>query len=369
MKSNKRYLFIIILSVIISFFSSIAINVSNIEAEIQHIDYSNYPRGYSTYKLLDTDDYKDFMEYHFPNFEYKSYFTSSNDPTTNLRFENLKVNVIGCEANFETFPLPSCYSESINFSSLKYGTSFEYSDIITKTNALIMYESHIQKIGLKDDQYIEINGTPFFIKGVLSDNNDVLRNIDKNIIQMFIPHSTFSSLFKDISVNTIIYTQNTNFTLFDNEINFMSEFKVNNLIETSYNYFVSSSMVSLVMLFGISFISIVIVQTILIRERYNEIGIRRAVGASKSDIIYLFSKSSLLSSLVGAIIGFVIYLIVFSFIALILSLKYFTNLFLFNINMVLIFLSIYLIVCFLSILISTIIGTRINIATILVEER
>lgn len=369
MKKNKKHFFIIILSFIITFFSSIALNITDIQSKFNNIDYANYPSNYSVYNLLNIDNYEEFMEHNFFDFEYKKYYKSSDKVTTNIIFDNLKIEVLGCESDFEKYPLPSCYSDSINFSKLKSGSSFSDFDIINNSNAIIMYETHLKKIGFNNGDYILINGIRFYVKGILEDNADVVRNKSQNIVQIFIPYTTFASVFKNINVKTVIQTNEYNFEYLNNDINFLSMYKVNQKINTNKEYLISTSLPLLLVLFIISFISIIIVQIILIKEKYNEIGIRRAVGASREEIIYSFTKDTLLSTIFGMIIGIIMYFIVFTFFQLFLTLLYKANFFVYNLNIIFIFLFIYAFISFFSILIPTFIGTNINISSILVEEK
>ncbi len=369
MKKNKKHLFIIVLSFIITFFSSIALNITDIQSKLNNIDYANYPSNYSVYNLLNIDNYEEFMKQNFLDFEYKKYYKSSDKITTNILSENLKTEVLGCESNFEKYPLPSCYSDSINFSKLKLGNSFNDLDILNNSNAIIMYEAHLKKIGFDSGDYILINGIRFYIKGILEDNADVIRNQSQNIIQVFIPYTTFKSIFKNINVKTVIQTNDYNFEYLNDDVNFISRYKVNQIISTNKEYLMSTSLPLLVVLFIISFVSTIIVQIIIIKDRYNEIGIRRAVGASREEIIYSFTKDTFLSTIFGMIIGIIMYFIVLTFFQLVLTMLYKSSFFIYNLNMVFIFVFTYAFISFFSILIPTFMGTNINISSILVEEK
>ncbi len=369
MKKNKKHFFIIILSFIITFFSSFALNITNIQSKIQYIDYANYPNNYSAYNLLNIDNYENFMNQNFPGFEYKKYYKTSDKVTTNIVFDNLKIEVLGCVNNFEEYPLPSCYSDSINFSKLKVGCSFDNIDIINHSNAIIMYESHLKKIGFKENDYILINGVKFYIKGILEDNADIIRNKEENIIQFFIPYTTFASIFKYINVKIVIRTDNYNFNYLNDDVNFVSLYKINKKIGINKQYLINTSLPILIVMFIISFVSITIIQIVLIKERYNEIGIRRAVGASREEIVFLFTKETLTSTFFGMVIGIISFFIVFSFFQLLLTTIYKSNFFVYNFNTMFSYLLVYVLVSFFSILIPTIIGTNINISSILVEEK
>ena len=369
MRKNKKHFFIICLSLIITFLTSIALNISDVQAKLNNIDYSNYPKGFSVYNLLNIDNYKGFMEQNFNDFEYKTYYKSPDNVKTNILLDGLKIEVLGCEKNFSEYPLPSCYSDSINFSKLKSGKGFSDYDIINNSNAMLMYNSHLEKIGYNDGDYILINGIRFYLKGILEDNSDVIRHKEDNIIQIFIPYTTFASIFESINIKTVIKTDDFIFKYLNDDVNFLSLSKVNQKINRNKNYLLSTTLPLLIILIVISFISIIILQTILIKGRYNEIGIRRAVGASRQEIVYLFTKETLLSTILGVLIGIVMYFIAFTFIQLSLSSLYRANLFAYNFNVVGAFWLLYVLISFVSILIPTFLGTNINISTILVEER
>ena len=369
MRKNKKHFFIIILSFIITFFSSIALNITDIQSKLNNIDYANFPSNYSVYNLLNIDNYEEFMRQNFLDFEYKKYYKSSDKVNTNIILDGLKIEVLGCESNFEKYPLPSCYSDSINFSKLEVGSSFSDFDIINNSNTIIMYETHLKKIGFSSGDYILINGIRFYIKGILEDNADVIRNRSQNIIQIFIPYTTFTSIFKNINVKTVIQTNDYNFKYLNDDINFISTYKVNQRISTNKEYLISTSLPLLAVLFIISFVSIIIVQIILIKDRYNEIGIKRAVGASREEIIYSFTKDTLISTIFGMVMGIIMYFVVFTFFQLFLTMLYKSNFLIYNLNMIFVFVFIYAFISFLSILIPTFIGTNINISSILVEEK
>ncbi len=368
MKTNKKSFFITILSVLIVLLSSIALNITELQARIYNIDYANYPKNFSVYNLLNIDNYEAFMSNNFFGLEYKVYYHSYEKVTTNLLNDDLKIQVLGCESKFESFPLPSTYSDSINVTKVKSGESFTDKDILQKTNVMMMYNAHLKKIGYQEGDYIVINGIKFYLKGVLLDNEDIKRNIDENIIQVLIPASTYATIFNHINVKTVIKTFNYRFDYLDNDVNFVSQRKIDMKINTTKDYLFSTSLPLIIVLFLVAFISISIVQIILVRERYNEIGIRRAVGASKDDIVFLFTKSTLIKAIKGIIVGLMIYFIAFSFIQLLCSQIYMANLFVYNIGIILLFATIYLCVSFLTIIVTSFIGSQINIISVLVEE-
>lgn len=370
-KKKKGYAFLLFLSFIITFFLSVSFNSARIESIVHNIDYANYPIGYSAYRGMDSKEYKSVMNNKFTNLDYHFFYYGAKNPDTNIMYENLNVKVIGCQKNFETFPLPSAYSSTIVSSKLLEGESFDDLDIISQSNAMVMYSSQLKKIGYKPNDKIRMMGHDFVLKGVLEDNSDIKRNINEDIIQIFIPYTTYLSLFDSPypNVETVIYTSNYTFDELDDNQNFISYYKVQDILQHTEDYIIQSSYITIGTTFVISCICTAIVQIILIKGRYNEIGIRRAIGASRDSIVFLFTKKSLYTILIGALMGFLTFLVVLFNVELILSHIYFTNFIMFNSNTTFLVLIIYIFLSYLSVLLPSILGTRINISTILVEER
>jgi ABC-type antimicrobial peptide transport system permease subunit len=363
--------FLLVLSFVITLFASLALNSSALSSLLSNLDYADYPQEYSVYNLLYKDNFEKFMDENFEGFDYETFYCDSNTSslTTNIVSKNISIQIVGCRQNFERFPIPSAYSNSITSTSLIEGRSFSDIDLIQENNAMVMYCSHLEKINYKIGDTIVINGQPFVLKGVLDDSPDIKRNREKNVIQIFIPYTTFMNYFSFPVVKSVIYTKNYNFPLFSNDENFVSYYKIVDQVNASAELNDQTSFVSIIGLFAISSIATIILQILLIRGRYNEIGIRRAIGASRDSIAYFFTKESLLVLFLGVSLGLTVFLIIYSSICLILSSVFYTCLIVFNISATLIAATSYLLISFISVLIPSIIGTNINISTILVEEK
>lgn len=368
---NKNNIFLFILSFIIVLFTSLSINNSMLQARISNLDYLDYPQKYSAYNLLHEDDYESFMKEYFTDLKYKEYYCNANTSliSTNIVSDNLEIEIMGCVANFETFPIPSAYSNTIVATSLMEGDSFSEIDLIKNNNTIIMYYSHLKKINYKQGDLININGKNFILKGVLQDNSDVKRNYNKDVIQIFIPYTTFLNIFKFPIIKTVVKTDNYTFPSLMKDNNFISYEKVESIINNNYNYNKQASLITIVSTFAISFIATIIVQYLLIRGRYNEIGIRRAVGASRDSIVFMFTTNSLKVLSVGILLGLIIFFISYSTICLVLSNIYYSSMFILNISKTIGSVLLYLSICFISILIPSVIGSNINISNILVEEK
>lgn len=368
---NKNNIFLFILSFIIVLFTSLSINNSMLQARISNLDYLDYPQKYSAYNLLHEDDYESFMKEYFTDLKYKEYYCNANTSliSTNIVSDNLEIEIMGCVANFETFPIPSAYSNTIVATSLMEGDSFSEIDLIKNNNTIIMYYSHLKKINYKQGDLININGKNFILKGVLQDNSDVKRNYNKDVIQIFIPYTTFLNIFKFPIIKTVVKTDNYTFPSLMKDNNFISYEKVKSIINNNYNYNKQASLITIVSTFAISFIATIIVQYLLIRGRYNEIGIRRAVGASRDSIVFMFTTNSLKVLSVGILLGLIIFFISYSTICLVLSNIYYSSMFILNISKTIGSVLLYLSICFISILIPSAIGSNINISNILVEEK
>jgi hypothetical protein len=368
-KKKNNNTFMLVLAFIISLFTSISLNISGIYSIIGNVNYVDFPDGYSAYSNIDKEKFRKFMDTNFTGLEYTYYYCAPDSGTINIQSKDLTLSVFGCQENFENFPVPSPFSDSIVNAQLLEGSSFDETDIIMKSNAMIMYSSHLEKIGYGENNALMLNGQKLVLKGVLKDNNEIKRHIRDNVIQIFIPYTTFNSLFRNTNVKTIIHTGDFTFSNFENNGNFISKYKVLKLIENYKIFINATSLPAIVAIYIISFIATVIVQIILINSRHNEIGIRRAVGASKDSIIFLFTTNSLLVILKGILLGLCAFLISFFSVELILSNMYVVNLFVLDISVTLISIFSYFILNFFCVLIPTIIGSSINISSILVEER
>jgi ABC-type antimicrobial peptide transport system permease subunit len=80
------------------------------------------------------------------------------------------------------------------------------------------------------------------------------------------------------------------------------------LIKIKESYADTKSMLGIMMILIAFFSSIIIMVTMIfnVKERFYEIAIKRAIGASKSEIMFLFLVEALMYSVIGLLIGVII---------------------------------------------------------------
>ncbi|MEG2270185.1 MAG: FtsX-like permease family protein [Bacilli bacterium] len=367
---NKMNLFLILLSLFISLFTSFSLSNNKLQTKIKNLNYADFPVNFSVYNMLQQDEYSNFLENNFTGLPYELFYINIEEYVkTNIVCKDLHIQIIGARTEFQKFPIPSAYSNSIFMTSIQEGKSFDDIDMMNKNNSIIAYSSHLQKIGYKKDMKIVINGIQFVLKGVLADSSDVKRNIDKNTIQLFIPYTTLLNMFSYSYVKTSIYTKDYDFPQLKDDNKFLSYYKTLDTYKKTNEDINKTSYITILSIFVISFIATIIVQLILMKNKYSEIGIRRAVGASRDDITYMFTKKSMIMIITGVLIGLVSFFLIYSVMCVVYSNQYFTNMFIFDIKSVFLFSAIYLILSYVSVLFPSIIGSNINISSILLEEK
>lgn len=362
---NKLNIFLFIAAICISFITAFTLNITQYIQFEKRIDTSQFPKEYSIYR--NATHQSSFYE-NFADFDYVFY--SSRTDHLEINISNItKIEVIGCQENFLNYPVPAMSVNSLNWTSLKKGKTFTEEDIILKSATFMMYESHLAALNFNSSQSIEIKGVTFKLKGILKDTNEVIRNRNLSAIQIFVPHTTLENLFMDLSKNAIIHTKQYTFTDLYDDSNFLSFYKLQDeMLKITQDAMISNS-AYIIGIFLLASIFIIILQVVTMKSRYYEIGIRRAVGASQGAIVKQFSLQAYLHILLGLLLGSLFAFFVFGLYTLYKSILYHENMFIFETRYTLILLSLYSLVSLISIVVPAYFGSRINISTILVEER
>ena len=167
-------------------------------------------------------------------------------------------------------------------------------------------------------QKLKINGEDYTVVGVLTAvGSSFGTNIDDVII---IPFTTAKYLKSDTSINNL-YLKVENEKYIDETTSLIENY-VENTIGISSDYFSVSSQDSMLstmdnitntfslLLGGIASISLIVggigvmnVMLVSVTERTKEIGIRKALGAKRKDILFQFLVESLVLCLIGGLIG------------------------------------------------------------------
>jgi putative ABC transport system permease protein len=167
-------------------------------------------------------------------------------------------------------------------------------------------------------QYIQLNGNSFKVVGVLASKGSSLGQSGDDVV--IVPLSTAERLEKTTSINQVYLqgkngqnmdlvmaeVQNSMASMFPNQTDNYSVTNQQDLMSTLSS--VTNSMT--MMLGGIAGISLLVggigimnIMLVSVSERTKEIGIRKAIGAKRRDILLQFLIESVVLSAMGGIIG------------------------------------------------------------------
>lgn len=185
--------------------------------------------------------------------------------------------------------------------------------------AIIGYQTAQELFGFMDPigQYIKINGQKVMVVGVLEEQGGSMVGSGDNVVIM--PITTVERQVRSMGVNTL-YIQATSSDTVDGVAQrlegiltrkFRDENSVNVLSQTQMLSTVSSvTDIMSMLLGGIAGISLLVggigimnIMLVSVTERTREIGIRKAVGAKKADILWQFLIEAVVLTGVGGVIG------------------------------------------------------------------
>ena len=168
-----------------------------------------------------------------------------------------------------------------------------------------------------------LNGMPFRVVGILAEDDSMMSSI-MSTATVYIPYSTAARVFGTSTGITSFYVSATDENSIDAAEEAVTELLMNRLKQDEDAFTVTSMSViadtmssitgtlSLV-LGGIAAISLLVggigimnIMLVSVTERTREIGIRKAIGASTSSILWQFLVESLVLSLMGCLIGVVL---------------------------------------------------------------
>lgn len=232
----------------------------------------------------------------------------------------LKVNVIGVQNNYTELPFMRMdKSNSLIHTRIISGRAINESDNIGKKRVCNIYRSHalilfndINCLGNK----ITLNGLEYVVVGLLEDTEDLLwlnqkaLKTDKNPpFTFYIPKTL--SLYDDKNYCVIEYNAedvNKECETIQNltSTNFYCKTDILNQIGDTYKEM--KIYVFFLMILIVFFSSIIIMVTMIfnVKEKYHEIGIRRALGASKSEIMFSILFEALIYCGLGLLFGIVL---------------------------------------------------------------
>ena len=176
------------------------------------------------------------------------------------------------------------------------------------------------------DRTVRIQGKDFRIVGVLEEEDEYAMNSSNE--RVFIPLTNAQRIFRQMGITNIILTSQSKETLRRAQ-SFTADFLKSKFSEKdSYTIINMSDIMDIMgtvmntlslMLGGIAGISLLVggigimnIMLVSVTERTREIGIRKAIGAQRSDITIQFMIESIFISLMGGIIGMVLSIIILS---------------------------------------------------------
>lgn len=212
--------------------------------------------------------------------------------------------------------------------TLEKGRSISIVDIENKSKVCLIGHDIAQTLFSLTNpvgETIKINGDNYTVVGLLTEQGSSMgTDIDNTII---IPITTAKYLGSDLTISNL-YVKVSNESYIDQTSTIIGNYIRSTLSISSSYYSVSSqdSMLSTMeninntmslLLGGIASISLIVggigvmnVMLVSVTERTKEIGIRKSLGARKSDILLQFLIESLVLSIIGGIIGVVLGLII-----------------------------------------------------------
>lgn len=175
-------------------------------------------------------------------------------------------------------------------------------------------------------QYIAIGDVPFQVIGVMQKKTQPSSYNSRDQDRVFIPATTYSSIYGEVYINNIIYQ------VYDPMESEIAEEEVRAVLAKKYKfdptdndavwiwdtaefdrfsfYFFLGLNIFLGLIgsftLGVAGIGVANIMYIVVQERIKEIGVKRAVGAKKSNILFQFFMETLFIVGIGSLIGFLI---------------------------------------------------------------
>ena len=363
----KKNWFVFILSFFVIFISTFAINLKYSDVKKYETISSYFPDTLliDNSSMITSVDFS--LEEYYKNSNYFKVFNISKEfsEVTNLVLpENQEIDFYGIDNNFfDVGILPS--ASKYKFEKIDFSSEIKYSEEMFRFYGMfaVIPESLLE---VNDIHELKICDRPVNIIGTYSSL------FEDDGIKIFLPNTTFLNIFESFynSIGVTLYVDKTtcgelntftlSYTLDKNDILLLTNAYID-LANNSFSLYLA--------LYFVASISICILCVATIKNRYNEIGIKLAIGARKTDIVLEFMTENLMVIFISSLFAFftsIAACLVFESIETIKT----------SINCIMIFfpvsifcLCIYLISSFVFVLIPSLIGVNSNIEKILKEER
>lgn len=296
--------------IIASFLFVISINTSTINNNIQSALQDNFPE-HTVYIHLGcvTDE---ILEAYSTKWSKKIEVLENEAKIQGLKnIDCINAVLNGVPQNFLDFPLATDdSSNNLEYNEITNGRNFNFDDYYGYKKVVILKNSYA--VGLFHDvnpigKKLKIGDTSYTIVGTMADTDSTLRELKKPIekmkVNIYTPNVNFSKIQGYSSYQIIRYDNYdlTNLLLknkkYENDVTTPSSTS-KTVIPVD-----NGAIIVLVIILVVSVMIINIVMVYNVKERFYEIGIKRAVGASATAIIFQFLFEGFMLGIIGGIIG------------------------------------------------------------------
>ena len=373
----KAIIFLYFTVFLVSFFSLLSANMANIDVRREFLDYDEFPEGYSLFSSGNEKTYETFVDTNFAPFpHYEIEYGTLSSEETNVESPECLVKVYGLKESEIPPYVPSPYrDDSLIPFTLKAGNLLSHGDFVLGLGDFLTMDSSFAVSLAETGGSLKIKGSTFALKGVM-DQCHAAKRSQKPIVPIWVSKATFETFFPpSLSSSDLSYSLEcvAKTDSYDFESQSAAPLQSYRLIKREEEQKLKTSAderFSLTIgLMAISSIAIVIIQTLYVKGRDEEIGIRRAIGASRFDIVADFGGKSLAYGLFGlssaiflSALGSLLY-------GVYCSVECYAPLLFFDWSASLTIIGLYGLVFVMASLIPLILAAHINISEVLVEER
>ena len=285
---------------------------------------------------------------------------------SNLDVSNdIRVTLCGIDNNFFKYPFVTD-DTSYGFNKLIFSNNQFFSEEMFAYKGMfaVVPEKMIER---KDFNKFQLFGKPVRIINTytnLFDNNSPLK--------IFLPITTFRNELKSdyTLMKSSLYVNINSGSGFSNEKMGKSFTKNNLIIKTNNIIDEANSAFSLfISLYAIASISICVLCLVTIKNRYNEIGIKMAIGARKIDIILELIVENLGVILISSLVASIFSIFTCTVVQSIISIRNSIYVVMINFPLSIFCLCMFLLFSIISIIVPSFMGANSNIEKILKEER
>ena len=213
--------------------------------------------------------------------------------------------------------------------TLARGRYLQYVDVINRQNVCVI-GAYLEQEAFRGDalgKTLSIGGIPYTVVGVLEQNSDTMSEGGGDD-RVYIPYENAMQLSRSRFVSLYQITAASRDTVMEAQallLDFLQTFYQDETGEHIYDYYYVQSMldqvnqinammgIAMMVLIAIAAISLLVggigimnIMLVSVSERTREIGIRKAIGASRGNILLQFLIEALVVSLMGGLMGLLI---------------------------------------------------------------